>query len=121
MIKNNLGCCGLNCKECSVFICTVNNDDKLRQKTAEEWSILYAEYLGRSLNLADMNCKGCWSEDTIFIGCSNCPIRKCCKEKGFNTCASCKEYNTCRMLNGFFSVPNHQYAKKNLEKIRRNQ
>ena len=55
MTKNNLGCCGLNCKECPVFIGTVNNDDKLRQKTAEEWSKLYAEYLGKDLNPEDMN------------------------------------------------------------------
>ncbi|NPE30966.1 DUF3795 domain-containing protein [Methanococcoides sp. SA1] len=121
MKKNNLGCCGLNCEECPVFIATANNDDKLRQKTAEEWSKLYAEYLEKDLTLKDMNCKGCWSESSVFIGCSNCPIRKCCKGKGFSTCASCDEYETCNMLKGFFSVPNHQNAESNLDKIRGNQ
>ncbi|WP_369123349.1 hypothetical protein [Methanococcoides alaskense] len=54
------------------------------------------------------------------MGCSNCPIRKCCKGKEFSTCASCDEYETCNMLKGFFSVPNHQNAESNLDKIRGN-
>ena len=121
MKKYNLGCCGLNCEDCPVYIATANNDDKRRQKTAEEWSKLYAEHLGKDLTLEDMNCKGCWSESSIFIGCSICPIKKCCKEKSFSTCANCNEYETCDMLNGFFSAPNHQHAKTNLDKIKKSQ
>lgn len=61
------GYCGLNCEECPVFIATANNDNKLRQKTAEEWSELYAEPLGdNGLRLEDMNCKGCHSMDHSY-------------------------------------------------------
>jgi hypothetical protein len=118
MEKNNLGCCGLNCEDCPIFIATANDDDALRKKTAQEWSKLYAAYIGKDLKLEDVNCKGCWSENTVFIGCSNCSIRKCCQEKKFVTCASCNEYDTCEVLNGFFSVPTHKHAKSNLNRIR---
>ncbi len=62
-----LGYCGLNCEECPVFVATANNDNGLRQKTAREWSKLYAgqlvEYSGKnSLSPEDMNCSGCQSE-----------------------------------------------------------
>jgi len=116
-----LGYCGLNCEDCPVFVATANNDNGLRQKTARDWSKLYAaqlsEYLGKnSLSPGDMNCRGCQSESGLFIGCMNCPIRKCSREKEFATCAGCNEYETCGMLNGFFSI--HQNAKDNLDRIR---
>jgi len=118
MVENSLGFCGLNCRQCPVFIATANNDDKLRQKTAKEWSELYTDYLDKRLEQKDINCKGCWSETGIFIGCSHCPIRKCSKENSFNSCAECNKYETCPILNGFFSDPNHQQAKRNLDRIR---
>ncbi len=116
-----LGFCGLNCEDCPVFIATANNDSGLRQKTAIEWSGLYAaqlsEYLGKnSLSPEDLNCTGCQSKSGLFIGCMNCPIRKCAKEKEFISCAICNEYKTCGMLNGFFSI--HQHAKEGLDRIR---
>lgn len=117
-----LGYCGLNCEACPVFIARVDNDDELREKTALEWSRLYADYLGKvALKKEDMNCGGCCAGESIFIGCMNCQIRACCRTKGFNTCASCGEYPTCEMLNGFYTVPSHKIAKANLDRIRINQ
>jgi hypothetical protein len=120
-MTKKLGCCGLNCEGCPVFIATANDDDQLRQKTAEEWSGLYSEYIGKTVKSEDMNCKGCWSESIVFIGCSNCMIRECCHERDIETCACCNEYDKCGMLRGFFSVPDHRHAKDNLDEIRRNQ
>src|SRR4030042_1198790 len=96
-----LAFCGSNCKECPLFIATVNDDNELKRKTAEEWGKLYSEYIGKKeLLLEDMNCHGCKSDsDLRFIGCKNCPIRKCCKEKNLVTCADCDEYETCEMIN----------------------
>lgn len=118
MEKSLLGYCVLNCEDCPVFIATVNNDDRLRISTAREWSVLYSDYLGKDgLKPEDMNCAGCrFGEGAIFIGCTRCPIRKCCREKELNTCALCSEYDSCEMLNGFFSV--HPHAKANLDRIR---
>jgi len=114
-----LGYCGLNCAACPVFIATTKNDDELRRKTAEEWSKLYAEFLGgKPLKPEDMNCEGCRSGNNGYIGCKTCPIRACSREKGFDTCAGCGKYETCVMLNGFFSQ-HHEQAKENLDRIRK--
>ena len=116
-----LGYCGLNCEVCPVFIAKANNDDELRQKTALEWSSLYDDYLGKgALTKEDINCSGCRAEQSIFIGCKNCPIRECCRAKEFCTCSSCAEYQTCEMLSGFYTVPSHQQAKDDLDRIRMN-
>ena len=116
-----LGYCGLNCEACPVFIAKANNDDELRQETALEWSDLYADVLGKDvLTKEDINCSGCRAEQSIFIGCRHCPIRGCSQEKKFSTCASCSEYQTCEMLNGFYTVPSHLQAKDNLDRIRKN-
>jgi hypothetical protein len=117
MENGDLGCCGLPCKTCPILVATVNDDDALRQLTVQEWSKIYGEYIGKQLELDDVNCEGCWSENNVFVGCSNCSIRKCCQEKELVTCASCNEYGTCEMLKGFFSVPTHQQAKNNLDTI----
>jgi hypothetical protein len=118
MGEPRLACCGVDCKECPVFTATVNDDSELRRKTAEEWGRLYSEYIGKKeLSLEDMNCHGCQSDsDPRFIGCTNCPIRRCCQGKSLITCADCDEYVTCEMINGFFtSAPQ---AKENLDRIR---
>jgi hypothetical protein len=115
-MENKLGCCGLNCEECPVFIATLKNDKELKAKSAKEWSTIYADYLVKSLEPEDINCEGCHSENA-FVGCKTCEIKKCCGEKGFRTCASCNEYSSCGMLNGFFAFP-HQQAKENLDALR---
>lgn len=114
----SLGYCGLNCEDCPVFIASANDDDKLRQKTAMEWSGLYSEYLGSELKPEDMNCRGCRTQESLFVGCMGCPIRKCSREKNILTCADCDEYEKCEILNGFFSY-HHQQAKDNLDRIRK--
>ncbi len=118
MSESELAYCGLDCAECPVFIATVNDDNGLRQKTAEEWGKLYSEYIGKNgLSVQDMNCRGCRS-DIQFIGCTNCPIRQCCHGKSLATCAGCEEYEICEMLNGFFtSAPQ---AKERLDRVRTN-
>ena len=118
MEKLLFGYCGLNCSECPVFIATVNNDEELRISTAKEWTALYSEYLGQDeLKSEDIDCLGCSNEDGVnFIGCVNYPIRECSRKKGFDTCAICDDYESCGMLNGFFSQ--FPQAKTNLDTIR---
>lgn len=117
-MKNlTIGFCGLNCEECPVLIATNNDDNELRHKTAKEWSELYSEYLGdRKLGIEDINCQGCRSEGDIFIGCMNCVIRGCCKEKQLSTCADCNDYNLCDKLNGFFLYQNINQQRTILKK-----
>lgn len=122
MKETDLACCGLNCLKCPVFIATARNDDELRQKTAREWTDLYAEILKTvgidRLKPEDMNCHGCRSESGHFLGCEKCPIRSCCQGKNLVTCAGCREYESCDMLKGFYSFEIHHPAKGNLDRIR---
>lgn len=117
-----LAFCGIDCGKCPVRIATSKNDESLRQQTAKEWSNLYAEILAsfgiNSLDAKDMNCFGCRSDRGLFMGCASCSIRKCSRDKGFITCASCDDFESCDMLNAFYSFKIHQSAKDNLERMR---
>lgn len=119
---NHYGYCGLDCKECPVFLATINDDDNLREKTAREWSkhfsTILPTYVGKdSLSLEDMNCCGCRSEQSPrFVGCVNCPIRACCSGNGYESCARCGRFDACDMIAGFFQV--HEQAKANLTRMR---
>jgi hypothetical protein len=97
--------CGLDCTNCPTFIATKTNDQALREKTALEWSKLYAPYTGRNdLRAEEMVCDGCKADaDRVFLGCRACPMRNCAREHKFETCAECAKFETCEQLNGFFT------------------
>lgn len=122
MSETRLAYCGIECEKCPILIATSKDDDDLRQKTAREWSNLYAEILKsfgiHSLKPEDMNCCGCRSNHGLFIGCASCQIRKCSQDKGIITCASCDKYESCGMLKAFYSFAIHQSAKENLDRMR---
>ncbi|HWR25034.1 MAG TPA: DUF3795 domain-containing protein [Methanosarcina sp.] len=121
-METPLAYCGINCDICPVRIATAEGDNELRRKTAKEWSALYVDILEsfgiNSLKPEDMNCSGCKSEHSHFIGCAACPIKKCCQERQIGTCANCDEYDSCDMLKGFYSSTANQDAKESLDKIR---
>ena len=39
-MKQLIACCGLDCENCDARIATINNDDKLREETAQKWSVM---------------------------------------------------------------------------------
>jgi len=95
MMKKLIACCGLDCEKCDAYIATINNDQVLREKTAKLWS-----QLNNTTITPDMiNCTGCRMEGIKTIYCSNiCQIRKCVKNKGFDTCAPCQAIKTCEIV-----------------------
>lgn len=108
-MKELIACCGLDCEGCDARIATVNNDDELREKTAQKWSEMNNT---SEITAATINCMGCRAEGIKFGYCSLCEIRKCVSEKGFNTCGDCKELDSCQKVNPIFQhVPG---AKENL-------
>ena len=87
--------CGLNCEECEAYIATINNDDKLREKVAKEWSIANEVVITKEM----INCEGCRTDGKKFPFCDTmCPIRICGKEKQMETCGDCKNLKTCEKL-----------------------
>jgi len=110
--KKMIAKCGLTCSECPAYIATQKNDDALRAKTAQEWSVMFKA----DIKVEDINCDGCPSNGPrLFHHCFECEIRKCVREKKAATCAACAEYS-CKKLDEFLAqVPE---ARKVLEELR---
>ena len=81
--------CGLKCEECPVLIATVNDDDKLRNETASQWS----GFFEKGLAPEDIYCDGCKAgEGIIFKWCAACPARSCAADKDLANCGLCGDY-----------------------------
>lgn len=88
-MKQLIACCGLDCENCDARIATINNDEKLREETAQKWSVMNNT---SEITPETINCTGCRVDGSKFAYCSHyCEIRKCVQTKGFNTCGDCKE------------------------------
>lgn len=110
-MKQLIACCGLDCESCDARIATVRNDNELREKTAKKWSEMNNT---AEITAATINCMGCRADGAKFAYCSHyCAIRKCVFQKGFNTCADCKELNTCQLIGAVFQ--HNPGAKENLQ------
>ena len=111
MSKNKLiAYCGLDCEKCEARTATVNGDDKLRRKVAEKWS----ELNGVSITPEMINCLGCRAEGVKTPYCDSlCPIRKCAKNRGFETCGECETMSDCEKLAAI--TANNQSALQNLK------
>ncbi|MCX6259119.1 MAG: DUF3795 domain-containing protein [Bacteroidia bacterium] len=107
-----ISCCGLDCATCDARIATISNDDALRKATAEKWAV---KYKAPDFTAEMINCLGC-RQDGVKIGhCYECEIRNCAIEKGFVTCGSCPELDTCSKVAGILSfVPD---ARENLRQM----
>jgi len=108
-MKQLIACCGIDCEHCDARIATVNNDNELREQTAQKWSVMYES---PNITAESINCTGC-RIDGIKIGhCHECTIRNCANEKGFNTCGECGELNSCETVG--FVLQNVPDARANL-------
>ncbi len=101
MGKKHIAICGLDCSSCTAFIATKNNDDKLRGKTAKEWTERYRT-TGRGrppVKPEDINCFGCLSQaGPVYLYCLKCEIRKCGFGKGIKNCEECKDYRCEKLI-----------------------
>lgn len=88
--------CGLLCNECKAYEATVNNDQKLKEELAAEWSKMY----DADIKPEHINCLGCKSEVTIAY-CSMCEARACNLEKKLDNCSQCGLF-ACGKLDEIF-------------------
>ncbi len=91
-MKQYIACCGLDCEICDARIATINNDDRLREQTAQKWSVMNNT---PEITAETINCTGCRTEGVKFGYCAMCGIRSCAMGKGFETCGECAELDTC--------------------------
>ena len=102
MDKQHLGICGLDCSKCDAYIATLTNDNRLRKKTAREWTEKYRKD-GRNrpaIRPEEIDCRGCLSDGPLYHYCRECQIRKCAMSKKITNCNQCKDYK-CDQLREF--------------------
>jgi len=110
-----LSYCGFDCKGCGVFKVTVHGDEEALQEVLPLWEKTAQTHWGmEKLDPAILRCTGCRVEgDDIFRGCRDCPIRRCCREKGLTSCALCPDWRECTRLAELFR--NEPQARDNLD------
>ena len=102
--------CGLDCEKCDAYLATINDDQKLREKTAKLW----AELNQAPILPEHINCRGCRVEGIKTVFCdSMCEIRKCALKKGAATCGDCSELEGCPTVGAI--LENNPSALKNLK------
>lgn len=97
--------CGLTCKSCPIYWATREQDKGKRQIMRTKIAQLCNEHYDFNINPEDItDCDGCRTEsERLFSGCRNCEIRKCARQRGFETCAHCPEY-VCEKLQKLFDT-----------------
>ncbi len=99
-MKQLIACCGLDCEICDARIATITDDNELREKTAQKWSVMNN---APEITADTINCTGCRTEGVKFAFCSDyCQIRRCAYEKGLNTCGDCQELDSCQTVGVIF-------------------
>jgi hypothetical protein len=96
-IEKMIAYCGINCAECNAYLATKNNDQRLREITAAEWTKNYDFNFTPEM----INCTSCTGSGIKTGYCSQCEIRRCAVEKGVKNCGACKEFEKCETINGF--------------------
>ena len=90
-----IACCGLDCAKCDARIATVTGDEDLRERTAALWTKLN----GVTITPEMLFCTGCRTEGAKTPFCNSlCPIRRCVRTKGLDTCADCSQMDGCPTL-----------------------
>lgn len=105
-----LGYCGQDCETCLARTATAAGDEALLIEAAAEWLRRY----GIKFSLDEMRCEGCGSGRRGGC-CFECPVRNCCREKGFATCAECPSY-ACESLEKIFKIA--PAARRRLDSLR---
>lgn len=112
-MKELIACCGLDCEKCDARVATVNNDDVLREKTANLWSEMNNVPITKEM----INCMGCRADGVKTPFCDSlCEIRKCAGEKCLDTCGGCAELEHCQTVG--IVLKNSPDALKNLKKMK---
>ena len=112
-MKQFIAFCGLDCEGCQARLATVNDDDELRRKVALEWSELNKVEITPDM----INCTGCRIEGAKTPFCDSiCPIRKCARTKGYETCGDCSDMENCSKL--AMITANNKQALSNLKQAK---
>ena len=109
MARSPIGCCGLHCAICEIYIASTTSDEQRKAKLAVELS----QQRGKKLSPDDVHCWGCWANNRNCWG-KRCNFRKCSADKGIDFCYKCMEF-PCDELIAFYRE--NPQARENLTQI----
>ena len=110
-MKEMIAYCGLDCEKCDAYIAAINDDQKLREKTAKLW----AELNNAPILPEHINCQGCRVKGVKTVFCESiCGIRQCAIKKGVSTCGECSDLENCSTVGAI--LENNPSALNNLKK-----
>lgn len=95
--------CGLYCGACHILDLYKRS---LGTNVPARWQDLPGQ-LKENIPQGELKCEGCKS-DVLFVGCQNCSVRICAREKHIEACIECAEF-PCREVQGRM-----EYLSKNL-------
>ncbi len=80
-----MSACGVLCSQCPAHL--AREKGRAHQKrTADAWRRIY----GLREPAANISCGGCLGPDSqVFHASRACKARRCCRSKGFSSCAEC--------------------------------
>jgi hypothetical protein len=118
--------CGLYCGACDIMAAFKKASETGKPAAWEDLPLAYRKNLPTGQGL-DIVCYGCKS-DTVYAGCSKCPVRKCAKATmKVASCHECRKYPCLRFhaLNLFQwllkkRLPHLKTAKPNRVFIKKN-
>ncbi len=80
-----MSACGVLCSDCPAYLGNIKGAAH-QKSTAESWRRIY----GLTESPENISCGGCLgSDDQLFHTSRNCQARRCCRLKGFQSCAEC--------------------------------
>ena len=103
--------CGINCETCEARIATINNDDKLREETAEKWRKSFSP----EITAAHINCTGCRTEGVKIAHHASCQIRLCAIGRGYGHCGACADLESCELAK--YVLDHCEDARANLKSL----
>ena len=111
-MKKMIAYCGLDCEKCDAYIATINDDQALREKTAQLWS----ELNHFPIRPEQINCQGCRADGVKTVFCDSlCEIRRCALKKNVTTCGDCPLLGSCGTVGKIHE--NNPQALANLKEI----
>lgn len=108
-----IGYCGSDCTKCDVFIATIQNNDNLRESHASKLTKEWKEW-NVKLTRDNINCLACRSSIAFKIGEQGCNWKKCCINRGFESCGYCEGFPCVQLKDMLDHMPEFE---KNLIKV----
>jgi hypothetical protein len=94
-----MSACGVICSDCPAFLAAAKGVAHQR-RTVEAWRRIY----GLNETVENISCGGCLGpDDEVFHTSWRCKARRCCRLKGFSSCAECPS-ESCQKLERAQSV-----------------